>query len=78
MLSEFIAQIILRTRTIPAKIAARREELALALLAAGHGWNFANVSENLKVAPGHDEQCGTQPRGSSQGPVKFNRRFIRL
>jgi hypothetical protein len=65
MLSEFIAQIILRDRTIPAKITSRRKELALALLAAGHGWNIADVSENSEVALCHDEQCGIQPGVSS-------------
>jgi hypothetical protein len=55
MLSEFIAQIILRARTITAKIISRRKELALTLLAARHGWNFANISENFEVALCHDE-----------------------
>lgn len=54
MLSEFIAQIILRTRTITAKIISQRKELALTLLAARHGWNFANISENFEVALRHD------------------------
>jgi len=55
MLSEFLAQIILRTRAITAKIISRRKELASTLLAARHGWNLANISENFEVALCHDD-----------------------
>jgi hypothetical protein len=55
MLSEFLAQIFLCTRTITAKIISRRKELASTLLAARHGWHSGNISENFEVALFHDD-----------------------
>jgi len=78
MLSELIAQILLRTRTITVKISSRSEEFSLALLAASQGRNLTNVSENFEVAVCHDNTVWHTTARVIAEQVKFNLRFTRL